>query len=177
MAFMRPEITEKQEWAAVETNNGTWWVPFDILSSREAESARRGDFEPLLQYTEGTRVYDDQSSIKKGYGVRLSAPGYMDATDWEVYGSLKEAKRRERELIEESEGDHATKKRKQTRTRQWGAHLGTTPSGKKVYLEKRANDYPNFSKADHDYAAVLHLANTHGRDDHGHGAAAKRRNS
>jgi len=111
MAFMRPEITEKQEWAAVETNSGTWWVPFDVLSKSEAARAKGGDFEPLLQYTEGTRVYNDQSSIKKGYGVRLSAPGYMDATDWEVYGNLKEAQRRERELIEEDEGDHATKRK------------------------------------------------------------------
>jgi hypothetical protein len=110
MAFMEPEVTGKDEWAEVETNSGTWWVPFDILSKSEAESARRGDFEPLLQYTEGTQVYSDQSSIRKGYGVRLSAPGYMDATEWEVYGSLKEAKRRARELVEEGEGDHATKR-------------------------------------------------------------------
>jgi hypothetical protein len=111
MAFMKPVVTEKQEWAEVETNSGTWWVPFDILSKHEAESARRGDFEPLLQYTEGTRAYNAQSRIKKGYGVRLSAPGYMDVTDWEVYGSKKEAARRAIELAKESEGDYATKKR------------------------------------------------------------------
>jgi hypothetical protein len=35
----------------------------------------------------------------------------MDATEWEVYGSLKEAQRRARELVAEGEGDHATKKR------------------------------------------------------------------
>jgi len=123
MAFMKPVITEKQDWAAVETNNGTWWVPFEVLSSRETESAKSGDFEPLLQYTEGTRVYNDQSSIKKGYGVRLSAPGYMDATDWEVYGNLKEAQRRARELAEESEGDHATKKSSRHATKKSPAQL------------------------------------------------------
>jgi hypothetical protein len=112
MAFMRPEVTDKQEWAEVETNSGTWWVPFDILSSSETESARRGDFEPLLQYTEGTEAYNEQSGIKKGYGVRLSAPGYMDATDWEIYGAKKEALKRARELAREAEGeDYATKKR------------------------------------------------------------------
>ncbi len=117
MAFMQPEVTDKQEWAEVETTAGTWWVPFDVLSKSEAESARRGDFEPLLKYTEGSRVYSDQSSVKKGYGVRLSAPGYMDATEWEVYGSQKEALKRAKELAEEEDEEgtpapgHATKKK------------------------------------------------------------------
>jgi len=38
-------------------------------------------------------------------------------------------------------------------------HLGTTPSGKKVWLEKLPHEYTNFSKSDHLYAAVLHEAN------------------
>ena len=38
-------------------------------------------------------------------------------------------------------------------------HLGTTPSGKKVFLEKLPHEYPRFSKDDHLYAAVLHGAN------------------
>ena len=38
-------------------------------------------------------------------------------------------------------------------------HLGTTPSGKKVFLEKLPHEYPRFSKSDHLYAAVLHGAN------------------
>ncbi len=116
MAFMTPEITAKQDWAGVETSAGFWWIPFDVLTKSEAESARRGEFEPLLKYTEGNRVYDSNSSIKSGYGVRLSARGYMDATDWEVYGSKKEAIKRGRELARESEGeDYATKKKSFTR--------------------------------------------------------------
>lgn len=110
MAHMQPDVTTKQDWAGVETNSGFWWMPFEILSKSEIESVRRGNYEPLLKYTEGTRVHDSLSSVKKGYGVRLSAPGYMDATEWEVYGSLKEAQRRARELVAEGEGDHATKK-------------------------------------------------------------------
>lgn len=38
-------------------------------------------------------------------------------------------------------------------------HLGTTPSGKKVYLDKLPHQYPGFSAEDHSYAAVLHEAN------------------
>ena len=112
MAFMQPEALDKQEWVELETNNGTSWIPFDILSKSEAASARQGDFEPLVKYSEGTRVYNDRSRIMQGYGVRLSAPGYMDSTEWEVYGSKKEALRRARELGREADGeDYATKKK------------------------------------------------------------------
>ena len=38
-------------------------------------------------------------------------------------------------------------------------HLGTTPSGKKVFLEKLPHEYRGFSKGDHLYAATLHAAN------------------
>jgi hypothetical protein len=124
MAFMQPEVLDKQEWAEVETSAGVYWVPFDVLAKNEAASARRGDFEPLLKYTEGTEVYSDQSSIKKGYGVRLSAPGYMDSTDWEVYSSKKEALRRAHELEREAEGeDYATKKRSHATAKKSTAQL------------------------------------------------------
>ena len=117
MAFMQPEALDKQEWVELETNNGTSWIPFDVLSKSEAASARQGDFEPLVKYSEGTRVYNDRSRIMKGYGVRLSAPGYLDSTEWEVYGSKKEALKRARELGREAEGeDYATKKRAQSRS-------------------------------------------------------------
>jgi hypothetical protein len=112
MAFMQPEVVGKEDWAGVETSAGFWWVPFTVLTKAEAASARSGDFEPLLKYTEGGKIYNDQSSIKAGYGVRLSAPGYLDSSEWEVYGSKKEALRRARELGREAEGeDYATKKR------------------------------------------------------------------
>ena len=38
-------------------------------------------------------------------------------------------------------------------------HLGTTPSGRKVYLDKLPHEYPSFSAEDHSYAAMLHEAN------------------
>jgi len=38
-------------------------------------------------------------------------------------------------------------------------HLGTTPSGKKVFLEKMPHEYRGYSKSDHLYASVIHQAN------------------
>lgn len=103
MPFMEPEVTEKQEWARVETNNGTYWVPLDVLNSEELVAARGDNFEPLLKYTEGTHVFPKDSWIEKGYGVRLSAPGYLDATEWEVYKNKREAERRARDLASEDD--------------------------------------------------------------------------
>lgn len=39
------------------------------------------------------------------------------------------------------------------------AKLGTTPSGKAVWLEKHPTEYKGWSPSDHLYAAVLHEAN------------------
>lgn len=39
------------------------------------------------------------------------------------------------------------------------AKLGTTPSGKAVWLEKHPSEYKHWSPSDHLYAAVLHEAN------------------
>jgi hypothetical protein len=39
------------------------------------------------------------------------------------------------------------------------AKLGTTPSGKAVWLEKHPTEYKRWSPSDHLYAAVLHEAN------------------
>jgi len=103
--FMRPEVTDKQLWAYVETTAGGWWVPGDVLTSGEVTAAKRGDFEPLLKYTEGSRVFSDQSKLMQGYGVRLQAPGYMDTTEWEVYPNKVGALERALELAQEYEGD------------------------------------------------------------------------
>jgi hypothetical protein len=80
-------------------------VPADVLSPTEIASAKHGDFAPLLKYAEGSRVYPDLSKLTQGYGVRLSASGYLDATEWEVYPSKQRALERALELAHEYEGD------------------------------------------------------------------------
>ena len=91
MAFMEPQITSKEPWYRVETTAGTWWVPADLVGSVRSAS-------DLRDYVEGE---PQEWSPVKGYGVRLSAPGYMDATEWEVYTNKREAEARYRELEEE----------------------------------------------------------------------------
>lgn len=91
-ATSEPEVhitPTKERWARIKTNAGTWTGPLNALTSHERKSAEAGNFEPLLHYTGGTRVHNNQSSIVSGYGVRLSAPGVE--SDWEIFDDKKSA--------------------------------------------------------------------------------------
>jgi hypothetical protein len=76
MGFMEPEVTERMAGWRVETTHGTWFVPGDVESSPEA----------LADYVSGE--VEDVEPIK-GYFGRMSAPGYLDATDW-TFGETAE---------------------------------------------------------------------------------------
>lgn len=56
----------------------------------------------LNKYTESAIT---EAKIVKGYGVRLTMPGYLDATDWEVFDNLSEAREHARRLHEEQSED------------------------------------------------------------------------
>jgi len=45
----------------------------------------------IADYCRNTSAYSMTRTF--GYGVRSSAPGYMDCTDWCVYETLREAKK------------------------------------------------------------------------------------
>ena len=74
MAFMQPEIVYG-EWCEIETDHGAFLVP--------AEDA------------EGACANAPNGAIaerKQGYGARLSAPGYLDCTEWTVFATEDEAR-------------------------------------------------------------------------------------
>lgn len=92
MAFMEPQMTGKDDWFEVETTSGeTTWVPADVVSGRVSATT-------LQPFVEGDV---DTWKRRSAYGVRLSAPGYMDATEWEVFTNKREAEARYAELVEE----------------------------------------------------------------------------
>lgn len=74
--FMEPEI-EQGWWYIVETNNGTEYIPTDVMSEEEIIKEYGVDPEDIEEM--------------EGWGARLSAPGYMDATDWVVFDTEEEA--------------------------------------------------------------------------------------
>lgn len=89
MGFMRPVAKKMVMWE-VETNSHSELVPDDVITSSERGARGRPTKAGILKYCEGSRVF----SIKKvkGWFARLSAPGYMDATDWQgPYKTEREA--------------------------------------------------------------------------------------
>jgi hypothetical protein len=81
MPFLQKQITEKTKWYEVDTSFGTDFVELDVAGPNQ-------DKEGLSKYCEGA-IY--AISLIEGYGARLSAPGYLDRTDWGVYDTEKEA--------------------------------------------------------------------------------------
>ena len=97
--FMQRQITGNENWLRVETNVGTEFIRIaDVslfvrnsetqtqpLTEGEKLNARRA----TRQYVEGEP--ESWENIK-GYGARLSAPGYLDCTEWTVFDTEEEAK-------------------------------------------------------------------------------------
>jgi len=115
MSFMNPEVTNKMEWLAID-GNGIEYLPEDIVDADrirkllkiEDAEAKELVMEHIIwpMIKDYVRVHDiaaiDSVEVITGYGVRLSAPGYLDCTEWEVYASKREALDRARELDEEN---------------------------------------------------------------------------
>lgn len=77
MAFMKHEITPRKMWYKVDGTNGTNFEPGDLFTKLDAIGMYTGKVESV------ERVY--------GYGARLSAPGYLDCTDWNVFNTVEKA--------------------------------------------------------------------------------------
>lgn len=101
MSHMQGYITEKKNWLEVESAiYGTAWVDADSVSwpaSINVEVPRESIdpemLEEIIQYTEIHCIEAvDFVKLIRGYGVRLSAPGYLDCTEWAVFKTLKEAR-------------------------------------------------------------------------------------
>ena len=81
MAFMTYEITSKQPWWQVEDHDlaVTVFYPCKYFTKQSVAEMHNLDLDDEEQ---AERIEQIQ-----GYGARLSAPGYLDATEWGVYDS------------------------------------------------------------------------------------------
>lgn len=79
MAFMIPCYV-LGDWFEVDTiEAGTVTIPADCLDADNMRDFRKdGDAVSITYRT-------------KKYGARLSAPGYMDCTDWDLFDTLEKA--------------------------------------------------------------------------------------
>lgn len=77
--MMKEEITEKIDWFMIESEGEIFYFPTSHVTSLYLRS-----------------VYDipieKEVTIVKGYGARFSDEGYLDATEWCVFDTYKEAK-------------------------------------------------------------------------------------
>ena len=93
MGFMQRQITIKSKWFQVETSQGTEFIPSELVGTNPA-------IEDLTDYCEGIPV---SFEAIEGYGARLSAPGYMDCTEWTVFQTAEEAQSYLEEMYPEDE--------------------------------------------------------------------------
>ena len=90
--FMQEQITNKVRWLRVETKDAG--TEFISVYDTGLDIPNGNDFEQpdvaatIRQYTEGEP--ESWENIE-GYGARLSAPGYLDCTEWTVFDSLDAA--------------------------------------------------------------------------------------
>lgn len=106
MSFMQNEITDAKQWVRVETDWGTEFVPADVLADcpnkDEVYDDEHVDFD---YFKDALRDYVTaeitEMEVVTGYGARLSAPGYMDCTDWCVFDDQQEAE----EYLEDTYGE------------------------------------------------------------------------
>jgi hypothetical protein len=92
MSFMQKQVTDKKLWWIVETTQGTECLPFDLIGKDPEDS------EAFRDYCEGAVQSWEQ---REGFGARLSAPGYLDCTEWAVFDTPAEAEA----YLEEMYGD------------------------------------------------------------------------
>jgi len=74
---MIPIITDKDDWWAINGSEGLIYLPTDGFSLEEARENYHGEVWSIERVT--------------GYGAALTAPGYLDRTDWAVFGTVKDA--------------------------------------------------------------------------------------
>ncbi len=113
MSFMQKQIVSTN-WLEIETSNGTVFLPEDMAPQTaidfcdsigelhepdELPSTVKCD---LLEWTDCNDANDIESVERiTGFGCRLSAPGYMDCTEWSVFKTEKEAENYLSEMYDE----------------------------------------------------------------------------
>lgn len=117
MPFMEREITDKQLWFVVDGNCGTDYVPAHVVqyprihrlvTDVEVTYADSPMVFSLLHsyikdYTENTTITG--ITLISGYGARLSAPGYLECTDWCVFDTVTEAEQYLKDAYSEDDED------------------------------------------------------------------------
>lgn len=99
MAFMRRFITEKMDWLVVDGTNGNEYIPLadtgltkeQVEAMQEESLTSEGNaFLPIDDFCTCGASGTYSVMVVNGHGCRLSAPGYMDCTEWAVFDTEKQ---------------------------------------------------------------------------------------
>jgi hypothetical protein len=86
-SFMQPEVY-RGDYFSVNTSAGTEVVPCDVIGRTMDVHV-----EALLNYLEGTPDDPDETcAVQTGWLARMSAPGYLDCTDWTAHATEEAAR-------------------------------------------------------------------------------------
>jgi len=98
--FMQRQVTGNENWLQVETTQGTEFIRIadtslfvrnsQTLTHPMSDEDKDATIEKIRPYVEGKP--QSWENIK-GYGARLSAPGYLDCTEWTVFDTKEEAEK------------------------------------------------------------------------------------
>jgi len=105
--YMRAQIRE-DDWIKIETSHGVQWLEKDVVGvPKEWNGEFVGcfsDYDLWEIFTNHFAIYYTGSAtsfeVVHGFGARLSAPGYLDCTDWCVFNTVGEALDHIKELRE-----------------------------------------------------------------------------
>lgn len=91
--FMQPSITRKLDWVELDGTHGSTFVSLEDVGKYETDSEdedanAEAELAHYAAYYEGKI---ESINYVSGFGARLSAPGYMDCTDWTVFSTRQEA--------------------------------------------------------------------------------------
>lgn len=95
MLHMHPQIYYDQ-YFEIDTSQGIQIIPASVVST-DPENVT---LEDLRDFYEG-EPYTEEFELKEGWLARMSAPGYMDCTEWTAHESFLDADN----YLEEMYGD------------------------------------------------------------------------
>lgn len=94
-SFMKPMVNKGKYWE-VETTHGIFIVPEDVAGGDAVK-------DDLVQYVEGDITGEPE--LKDGWYGRMSADGYLDATDWIAGNSEEDVRQELDDMYGEDDGE------------------------------------------------------------------------
>lgn len=104
MSFMEPQI-EYGHWLLVETRTSGYTLPESLFPGEDIIGIAGNDdrWDLLKDYVDTSGIVAVDTAT--GFGARLSAPGYLDCTDWTFFDTEKEAEEYLADLMGDDEDE------------------------------------------------------------------------